>query len=739
MEEKQLLEIRGDIERIVYKNDKNGYTVLELSVENELVTAVGNMPGVGVGEQVRLIGVWKNHPSFGLQFAAECCEHLMPTTTIAMLKYLSSGSIKGIGPATATKLVETFGERTLEIIQNEPDRLCIIKGITKSKAQSIADEFKNIFGIKEVMLYLGKYGITPQESLKAWKMLGQKTIEIINIDPYRLCDDNIGISFEQADNIAACLDKPQDNICRIRAGIIYILLHNMNNGHTCLPKDKLLSAAEQFLGVEYDVVEEALTQLKNDGSLETDVIDENEFIFTPKMHRCEIYTAGRLLMMLRYPAQSIKGIDKYISSIESEKGIEYADLQKKAIKDALDKGILILTGGPGTGKTTTLNAIIKILEIKGEKVFLAAPTGRAAQRMSEVTGKDARTIHRLLEVEWDREDKPTFKKNEKNLLECDALILDELSMVDANVFEGVLRALPLGCRLIMVGDSDQLPSVGSGNILSDLISSDVIPKVELKEIFRQSMKSLIVTNAHRIVGGQMPELSARNNDFFFLNSNDKSKISETIIDLCANRLPRSYGYSPLFDIQVLCPGRKGELGTIELNKKLQNKLNPASRDKKEITINGSLFRECDKVMQRKNNYDIPWVKTDLTSGEGVFNGDVGILTEINKSASSLTVQFDDRTAMYDIDDAVDLELAYAITVHKSQGSEFEAVIMPMFQGPPQLYYRNLLYTGVTRAKSMIVMVGTTSTVYKMVENNRKTKRYSGLKYFLTRECSEVEK
>lgn len=739
MEEKQLLEIRGDIERIVYKNDKNGYTVLELSVENELVTAVGNMPGVGVGEQVRLIGVWKNHPSFGLQFAAECCEHLMPTTTIAMLKYLSSGSIKGIGPATATKLVETFGERTLEIIQNEPDRLCIIKGITKSKAQSIADEFKNIFGIKEVILYLGKYGITPQESLKAWKMLGQKTIEIINIDPYRLCDENIGVSFEQADNIAACLDKPQDNICRIRAGIIYILLHNMNNGHTCLPKDKLLSAAEQFLGVGYDVVEEALTQLKNDGSLETDVIDENEFIFTPKMHRCEIYTAGRLLMMLRYPAQSIKGIDKYISSIESEKGIEYADLQKKAIKDALDKGILILTGGPGTGKTTTLNAIIKILEIKGEKVFLAAPTGRAAQRMSEVTGKDAKTIHRLLEVEWDREDKPTFKKNEKNLLECDALILDELSMVDANVFEGVLRALPLGCRLIMVGDSDQLPSVGSGNILSDLISSDVIPKVELKEIFRQSMKSLIVTNAHRIVGGQMPELSVRNNDFFFLNSNDKSKISETIIDLCANRLPRSYGYSPLFDIQVLCPGRKGELGTIELNKKLQNKLNPASRDKKEITINGSLFRECDKVMQRKNNYDIPWVKTDLTSGEGVFNGDVGILTEINKSASSLTVQFDDRTAMYDIDDAVDLELAYAITVHKSQGSEFEAVIMPMFQGPPQLYYRNLLYTGVTRAKSMIVMVGTTSTVYKMVENNRKTKRYSGLKYFLTRECSKIEK
>ena len=739
MEEKQLLEIRGDIERIVYKNDKNGYTVLELSVENELVTAVGNMPGVGVGEQVRLIGAWKNHPSFGLQFAAECCEHLMPTTTIAMLKYLSSGSIKGIGPATATKLVETFGERTLEIIQNEPDRLCIIKGITKSKAQSIADEFKNIFGIKEVMLYLGKYGITPQESLKAWKMLGQKTIEIINIDPYRLCDDNIGISFEQADNIAACLDKPQDNICRIRAGIIYILLHNMNNGHTCLPKDKLLSAAEQFLGVEYDVVEEALTQLKNDGSLEIDIIDENEFIFTPKMHRCEIYTAGRLLMMLRYPAQSIKGIDKYISSIESEKGIEYAGLQKKAIKDALDKGILILTGGPGTGKTTTLNAIIKILEIKGEKVFLAAPTGRAAQRMSEVTGKDARTIHRLLEVEWDREDKPTFKKNEKNLLECDALILDELSMVDANVFEGVLRALPLGCRLIMVGDSDQLPSVGSGNILSDLISSDVIPKVELKEIFRQSMKSLIVTNAHRIVGGQMPELSVRNNDFFFLNSNDKSKISETIIDLCANRLPRSYGYSPLFDIQVLCPGRKGELGTIELNKKLQNKLNPASRDKKEITINGALFRECDKVMQRKNNYDIPWVKTDLTSGEGVFNGDVGILTEINKSASYLTVQFDDRTAMYDIDDAVDLELAYAITVHKSQGSEFEAVIMPMFQGPPQLYYRNLLYTGVTRAKSMIVMVGTTSTVYKMVENNRKTKRYSGLKYFLTRECSKVEK
>lgn len=393
-----------------------------------------------------------------------------------------------------------------------------------------------------------------------------------------------------------------------------------------------------------------------------------------------------------------------------------------------------MTGGPGTGKTTTLNAIINILEKNGEKVSLAAPTGRAAQRMAAVTGKEAKTIHRLLEVQWDADDKQVFKRNEKNLLDCDALILDELSMVDAALFEGVLRALPLGCRLIMVGDCDQLPSVGAGNVLSDLIKSGVIATVELKEIFRQSQKSLIVTNAHRIVNGEMPELSVRDNDFFFMRVNDQQTISDTIRDLCTRRLPETYGYSSLFDIQVIAPGKKGPLGTVQINKAMQEAINGASTAKKEININGTVFREGDKVMQIKNNYDIMFAREDGTGGEGVFNGDIGILLNIDKAEGVLIVQFDDKYAKYDLESAKDLDLAYAITVHKSQGSEFEAVVMPMYFGAPQLYYRNLLYTAVTRARSMIVLVGNDWTVRKMVENNKKTRRFSGLKNFLVKGC-----
>lgn len=736
MKENSLLEVTGSVEQIIYRNEKNGYTVLELSVEDEIVTAVGSMPCVGVGENLRLIGNWKKHPNFGLQFSVEGCEQSMPTTAVAMLKYLSSGVVKGIGPVTATKMVELFGEKTLEVIQNEPERLCVIKGITNSKAKKLSEEFKNIFGIKELMLYLSEYGVTPEQAIRVWKFFGTSSIDMIKNDPYILCQDGIEIGFEKADTIAFAMNRPQDDGCRIRAGILHILLHNMRNGHTCLPKEKMIMAAMQFLGIGKEQAEESINSLLDDCSLERDEMDGKEFLFTPNMHRAEVYTAGRLMMMLQYPPQAITNIEKEIENIESERGIEYAALQKKAIVDALARGLLVLTGGPGTGKTTTLNAIIKILELNGEKVFLAAPTGRAAQRMAEVTGKEAKTIHRLLEVEWDQEDRPVFKKNQKNMLECDALILDELSMVDVTVFEGVLRALPLGCRLIMVGDSDQLPSVGSGNVLGDLISSGVIPVVELKEIFRQAMQSLIVTNAHKIVNGQMPELNVRNNDFFFLNMNDADKISATIVDLCKRRLPKTYGYSPLFDIQVLSPGRKGVLGTIELNKKLQEELNPPDNDKNEVSVNGYILRECDKVMQVRNNYDIPWGKTDGTAGEGVFNGDVGILTQIDKTTSSLTVQFDDRTAIYDIENAADLEPAYAVTVHKSQGSEFEAVIMPMFRGAPQLHYRNLLYTGVTRAKTMLIMVGTPQTVYNMVENDRKTKRYTGLKHFLVGEGSE---
>lgn len=730
--EQPLLELCGAVEQIIFRNEKNGYTVLELSVGEELVTAVGSMPWVNEGESVRLLGGWKSHPNFGTQFQAEACERTLPASAEAILRYLSSRAVKGIGPSTAAKLVDAFGERTLEVMEKEPERLCSIKGITRARAMKIAEEFRNVFGIREVMVSLGAYGITPEEAVRIWKLWGSQAVERIHEDPYSLCEEPLSLSFDRADGIAASLERPQDDRCRVRAGILHVLKHNMNNGHTCLPKEKLLVAVSSFLGVEQEQAEEEMDRLVLDASLVAELVEEQEFVFLPKMHRCETYSAGRLLMMRQYPPQRITGIEKEIAAIERKEGIQYAALQRQAIRDALEKGLLILTGGPGTGKTTTLNAIITILENKGEKVYLAAPTGRAAQRMSEVTGKEAKTIHRLLEVAWDEEDKPTFTRNERNLLECDALILDELSMVDSYVFEGVLRAMPLGCRFLMVGDCDQLPSVGPGNVLGDLIRSGAVPVVQLNEIFRQSMRSLIVQNAHRIVKGEMPELSVHDSDFFFLNQGDPASISATIVDLCTRRLPKTYGYSPLFDIQVLSPGRKGELGSRELNLQLQQAINPPSPEKKEWKTNGVTLREGDKVMQVRNNYDLIWEREDGVTGEGVFNGDVGILLKIDRPASSLVVQFDDRTAVYELESANDLELAYAVTIHKSQGSEFEAVVMPMYPGPRQLCYRNLLYTGVTRAKSLLVMVGVRRTVAVMVENNRRTKRYSGLYPFLIR-------
>ncbi len=733
MEENGLLELTGSVEQIVFRNEKNGYTVLEIAAEDEIITVVGILPGVSVGEQLRLYGTWKNHPSFGTQFQAEACEHFMPESTSAILKYLSSGAVKGIGPATAARLVDAFGEKTLEVMEKEPERLRTVRGITKAKAEKIAQEFRNIFGIREVMVYLGGYGITPEEALRVWKQWGTQALDLLRSDPYLLCEEPVRVSFERVDAIAAAMERPQDDACRIRSGILYVLRHNMSNGHTCLPADKLAAAAAGFLGVPLQQVEELLQRMIEENTVTADELDGRCFVFSPAMHRSEVYCAGRLLMLLRYPPQSITGIEREVELIEASRGIQYAEMQKKAITDALAKGMLILTGGPGTGKTTTLNAIIEILEKKGERVYLAAPTGRAAQRMSELTGKEAKTIHRLLEVAWDEQDKPVFTKNERDLLDCDALIVDELSMVDVTVFEGLLRALPLGCRLVLVGDCDQLPSVGPGNVLGDLIASGRFPVVQLTEIFRQSMQSLIVTNAHRIVQGEMPLLDVRNNDFFFLPCPDPREISATIVDLCARRLPASYGYTPTKDIQVLSPSRKGELGTVELNKQLQKALNAPSRDKRELTVNGSLLREGDKVMQVRNNYDIPWEKDDGTPGEGVFNGDVGLLISINRSASTLQVRYEDRVAVYDLEQASDLELAYAVTVHKSQGNEFEAVVMPMYPGPRQLYYRNLLYTGVTRAKSKMIMVGTRRTVQTMVENNRKTLRYTALCAYLSQE------
>ncbi len=728
----ELLELCGSVEEIIYRNEINGYTVMNMLCDGATATAVGSISDVNIGDELKLIGVWKVHSSYGEQFAFEYYEQFVPSTSESILKYLSSGAIKGIGRATAKRLVDNFGDKTLDVIQNEPSRLEEIKGISHEKAVLMNTEIKKIFGMREVMVYLDKYHISAQEIIRIWKSFGDSSIKLIEENPYILCNNNIDVAFERADTIAASLDKPDDDKFRIRAGIIHIITYNSRNGHTCLPKEKLNSVTAGYLKLEPETVMNVLMSMITDGSLALDTINEKEFVFLPQLYRSETYAAARLHTMLQFPPERITGVEAALDAFEKQQNISYAGLQRRAIIEALSGGLLILTGGPGTGKTTTLNAIISLYKQCGLKVALCAPTGRAAQRMSEVTGCEAKTIHRLLEVEWDKNDNPTFKRNERNMLDCDALIIDELSMVDSLLFESVMRALPLGCRFIMVGDSDQLPSVGAGNVLGDLISSGKIPVVQLTEIFRQSMKSLIVTNAHKIVHGEMPEIKRTDGDFFFMTCGNKEKIASTIVELCSSRLPNTYKYSAFEDIQVLCPGRKGELGVTELNKKLQQALNPSQGKQYEISMPIYTFRLGDKVMQTKNNYDLLWTKDDGTEGSGVFNGDIGVIVDINRAAATACIRFDDKFVLYDSDALTNIELAYATTVHKSQGNEFNAVVMPMYYGIPQLYYRNLLYTAVTRAKKILILVGNVSTLQKMVDNNKKTMRYSGLNTFLER-------
>ena len=727
----QLFELTGSVETIIYRNDENGYTVLELEGEESMITATGTMPLVSVGETVKLYGVFKNHPSYGEQFVVSAFERAMPENMDGILKYLSSGAIKGIGPATARRMVLEFGEDTLAVLENEPERVAKLKGISLNKANEISEQLKRVVGIRELMIYLANYSISPNAAVRIWKRLGNNAIPMIEENPYILCEEGLGISFETADMIALAHHEPKDSRVRVRAALAHVLSHNRLNGHTCLPAEKLLPTTAQMLEVDPAACEAALREMINDNSLVEDTLEGKEFIFLPSLYDSEQYVAARIKMLMRFPAMVIGGVEEKIRHIEEHDQIEYAELQKKAIGEALTKGLLILTGGPGTGKTTTLNAIIRLLRESGQKVMLCAPTGRAAQRMTAVTGVEAKTIHRLLEVSYDIDDKPAFKKNERNLLNCDALIIDEVSMVDSQLLESVMRALPLSCRLILVGDSNQLPSVGAGNVLHDLITSGEIPVVTLTEIFRQSMKSLIVMNAHRIINGEMPDLSKRDNDFFFMHSPSFEDIAYTIGDLCNRRLKNTYGYNMLENIQVLSPTKKTMLGTYELNNRLQALVNP--KPSRGVKVGYYTLYEGDKVMQSKNNYNILWTKEDGEVGEGVFNGDIGVMVEVNTAAKLYKVRFDDKVATYDADSISELELAYACTVHKSQGNEFDCVIMPMFRGAPQLMYRNLLYTAVTRAKKMLIIVGNEQALKYMVDNNRRQLRYSGLNTFLTRE------
>jgi len=739
LENKETLEvIEGTVENIVFQNEQTGYNVLEIDVAGTLVTAVGELGEVYEGEQVRLSGNFTAHQTYGTQFRAAFCERSLPRGANDIYRYLSSGVIKGVGSKTASAIVAQFGDKTLEIIEKEPERLKAVRGISQSKAEQIGREFVRIFGARTVMRELAALSVGAGESIRAYKKFGERAAERVRQDPYVLCGDDIGISFEQADEIAQKLGFSSDHPCRIRAGLLHVMRHNAGNGHTYLPRAKLISITSAFLAADDVDFDLQLEWLYQSNLLVEETVDGRQAVFIPVYHSCESYIAHRITRMLQDETETPEDIESLIEQVEKELSISYARLQKAAVKQALTQNVFILTGGPGTGKTTALNGIIALYERQNLRVLLAAPTGSAAQRMSEVTGREAKTVHRLLEVTFSENDMPRFQRNEQNPLKADVVIIDEISMVDVVLFSSLLRALPQGCRLIMVGDSDQLPSVGAGRVLKDLCLDDFVPSVRLSEVFRQAAESVIVTNAHLIVKGELPELHHKNNDFFFLRRDSLEKVAETVVDLCVRRLPNSYGVSPLKDIQVLCPGRKGELGTAELNRRLQAALNPPSPQKGEHRFAGVTFRSGDRVMQIKNNYDIVWVKDNGENGLGVYNGDIGLILDIDKLSSSLRIRFDDREVQYPFDMLYELEHAYAVTVHKSQGSEYPMVILPLFRYFDKLYYRNLLYTAVTRAKDLLVIVGDEGAVSKMVNNNRKIERYTALAPFLKKSLEEYE-
>lgn len=731
------LKIEGIIETVIYRNENNGYTVLDIDTGGELITAVGELGDVEAGEVLLMEGQYVNHAKFGVQFKVEYFERKLPNTSVNICKYLSSGAIKGIGPALAKKIVDVFGEQTLEIMEKEPRRLLEIKGISPKKFDSITEEVQKIFNLRHLMIYLSKFGLKASIAMRAYQQWGHQAIEMIKVNPYCLCSNYIGLSFKKAEEVAREMSIPSDSHKRIEAGFVYLLSENANAGHSCIPIDIFEKLACTYLKITQNVFYEVYNELIDEQKIFEYIKNDRGFIYLDDYYYAESYIAGRIGVIQAFSSPDDYDYDKLIDIEEEQNEIHYEKLQRQAITTALSRGIMIMTGGPGTGKTTTLNAIISLYEKKGESVMLAAPTGRAAKRMSDLTGREARTIHRLLEVEFDAGGKLKFKHNESDPLECDVVVVDEMSMVDVILFESLLRALKLNCRLIMVGDSDQLPSVGAGNLLKSLIESKCIPVIELKEIFRQAERSCIVTNAHKIVRGEMPDITQKNNDFFFFKRSQPEMAINLIIDLAKKRLPKAYNYSPVDDIQVISPSRKGTVGVIELNKALQAQLNPAGSMKKEAKSVVYTFREGDKIMQTKNNYDIIWSK-DGEQGAGIYNGDIGKILSINRQRMEAVINFDGRNAVYTFEMLDQLELAYAITVHKSQGSEFDVVIMPILGGFEKLFYRNLLYTAVTRAKKLLIIIGTEEVITKMVINNKRTNRYTCLTAMLREEMKPHE-
>ena len=738
MEDELVLE--GTVEDVIFHNDDNGYAVFDFkSDDGDEIICVGTVPQIRRGDMLKLTGGMVIHPTYGLQFKVEFYERVVPTTAVAIEKYLSSGIVKGIGPKTAKKIVDKFGAATFYVIEEKFDRLVEIKGITYDKALAVHNSFCSQRDIRKVMLYLQEFGVTPAFAMKVYKKYGYRTIDIIKENPYRMAEDIAGIGFKTADRIAYSMGIPTDSPNRVKSGIKYILSESLLDGNVFMPKDSLIRQAGEILSVDEEMVDNSLRELRIEHKVFNENIDGTDAVYLMTMYYTEISAAKKLLeLSFFHDDADLKKINDKIDAVEDLSGICLAKQQRTAVIEAMREGVLVITGGPGTGKTTIIHTIIQIFKSSGMEVVLAAPTGRAAKRMTETTGIEAKTIHRMLGVAYADDDngRQKFDKNETEPIEADVIIIDEVSMVDMQLFNNLLKAIEPGTRLILVGDANQLPSVAAGNVLKDIIKSEKIKVVRLTEIFRQARESAIITNAHKINSGEEPVMNGKNTDFFFVNAQYAPEVPGKIVELITKRLPKFTGVDSFSDMQVLTPMRKGDIGAAGLNKTLQKALNPPSDGKKEYETSSCTFREGDKVMQIKNNYNISWkienrLGKAIDDGTGIYNGDMGIIKSINKQAETITVLFDDmRQAVYEFTALDELELAYAVTIHKSQGSEYPVVIIPIHSGPPMLMSRNLLYTAVTRAKKFVIIVGLKSSVNRMVANDREVSRYSGFAYRL---------
>ncbi len=721
----------GTVHSVIFQNAENGYTVLRLlTEEGEVVTVVGCIPCVAPGEHLTVTGTWETHPQHGQQLKVSELERSLPEDEDEIFDYLSSGICKGVGPTTARRIVDRFGLETLDILEAEPERLQMIKGITAKKAMEIGTLFRQHMGLRRLMAFLSRYQLPPVLALRLRQQYGDGALQAVERNPYLLSDDVCGVDFSVTDTMALSMGFAEDCGQRLEAAVTFELTYNENNGHVFLPRDKLLSATCQLLGCGMEQVEAALDRLIGDMVLMQEQVANVQAVYLRRLWQAETSACARLLALLDMEADRSRFADRAVAEIEKEQGITYAPLQRQAVELATKNGVILLTGGPGTGKTTTVRGIVALFQKMGLNIVLAAPTGRAAKRMSELTGMEAQTIHRLLGTSWNEAaHQVTFQKTEKEPLEAEAVIVDEMSMVDVSLFSALLRALRPGTRLVLVGDADQLPSVGAGSVFSDLIRSGKIETVFLREVFRQAEQSAIIRNAHRVNLGQAPELKGNQGDFFFLCRRDAQRAVSTVLELCKTRLPENM-HIPAEQIQVLTPTRKGPCGTVNLNRLLQEALNPKAPGKREILWGERVFRVGDRIMQTRNNYDVVWQKADGTVGTGMFNGDVGRIVEIDQSGEWLALDFDGRTAPYSLEMLSEIDLAYAQTVHKAQGSEYRCVVLAAMPSAPSLMVRGVLYTALTRARELLVMVGDDAAVCAMAANDRQQKRYSGLKWRL---------